>query len=139
MGVLVRGVPARGADDASVLAAAERVLRRRRYVVTQREFGRLVAEELGTNGPTRPVSGERARRLAASAPFCRLEYHARNGPKEKVLHACPVCAGELMRVKNETLFGGQVTLVLRCRACGYRTGKQKRVPTLYMFHWRGGA
>ena len=37
-------------------------------------------------------------------------------------------------VKNQTIWGGEVTLEFRCRRCGYWTGKKKRVPTRYVFH-----
>ncbi len=122
----------RAATDDEVLDAARRILETRRFVQTQRQLGRLVVEQLGGRG----VTPGRARRLVAAAPFCRVEYHSREGPAEKVLHSCPICRGRLDRVKNQTLFGGEVTLTLRCPSCGYRTGKRKRVPTLYIFHWR---
>jgi len=124
------------ASDERVLAAAQRVLEIHPAVSTQRRFGELVLKELQQEDPTAQVTPSRVRRLVASAPFCRLEYRAREGPKEKPLSRCPVCGGGLERVKNQTLFGGEVTLVLTCTRCRYRTGRRKRVPTYYSFHGR---
>jgi len=38
------------------------------------------------------------------------------------------------RVKNLTIWGGEVTIEFRCNKCGYWTGKKKRIPTRYVFH-----
>lgn len=125
----------RRAEDNEILAAAERALKNRHTVTSQRRMAHLVNDELG-KADGAAVTGERVRRLLAVAAFCQVDVKTREGPAEKVLHACPVCASRLQRVKNQTLFGGEVTLTLRCSACGYWTGKKKRVPTLYVFHYR---
>jgi hypothetical protein len=124
------------ADDERVLGAAQRVLETHRVVATQKRFGEFVARELERDVPGAAVTASRVRRLVASAPFCRLEYRTRDGSAQKTLSRCPVCGAGLERVKNQTLFGGEVTLVLHCSRCRYRTGKKKRVPTYYAFHWR---
>lgn len=127
----------RVAGDEAILEAARRILARETSVQTQRRLGRLVAQELRREDAGVGLTAERVRRLLARAGFVKLEYRARKGEREKVLHKCPVCWGELRRVKNQTLFGGEVTLVLRCGDCGYWTGKEKRVPTYYVFHYTG--
>jgi len=124
------------AADERVLAAARTVLEIHGTVDTQKRFGELVLDVLRQDDPAAGVTGPRVRRLVASAPFCRLEYRSREGRADKPLNRCPVCASGLERVKNQTLFGGEVTLVLRCPRCRYRTGKRKRVPTFYSFHLR---
>lgn len=124
------------ADDEAVRAAAQRVLARERSVQTQARLGRLVEEELRQKDGNFSVTPDRVRRLIATSPFARVEYRTRRGPRGKVLSQCPICGSGLSRVKNQTLFGGEVTLVLRCPTCGYWTGKEKRVPTYYMFHYR---
>lgn len=126
----------RVAADEVVVAAAQRVLARERSVSTQRRLGLLVEAELRREDDAFGVTAGRVRRLVAAQPFAKLEYRARKGGREKTLHKCPICGGALGRVKNETLFGGEVTLVLRCAACKYWTGKEKRVPTYYVFHYR---
>lgn len=124
------------AADGEVLEAARRVLAEHHAVPTQRRFGELVNADLARTGSDARVTASRIRRLVASAPFCRLEYRTRDGDAKKVLSRCPVCGSALDRLKNQTLFGGEVTLVQKCRVCHYRTGKKKRVPTVYAFHWR---
>lgn len=122
----------RPADDAAIVEAARRVLREVKTIVSQREMRRQVVRALATQA----AGEERVRRVLATQPFVRLELRARRGPREKILTRCPVCATSLDRVKNQTLFGGEVTLVLRCPVCGYWTGKEKRIPTLYIFHYQ---
>src|SRR5687767_7871755 len=122
-------------DDAAILEAARRVLQSAKSVVSQREMHIQVLRELRQADSKAAVTPARVRRVLATQPFVRLELRARKGPKEKVLTRCPVCGTRLERVKNQTLFGGEVTLTLRCPACGYWTGKDKRIPTLYIFHY----
>ncbi|HLE48297.1 MAG TPA: hypothetical protein VI818_08375 [Candidatus Thermoplasmatota archaeon] len=120
--------------DEDVVTALRSVFRSTKTVVSQRELGRRVQDALRKADDAFSVTAERVRRLAAVQPFVRLEVRTRKGPKEKILHRCPVCGTPLERLKNQTLFGGEVTLVLRCPTCRYSTGKEKRIPTLYVFH-----
>lgn len=124
-------------DDADVIEAARRVLKSAKTMVSQREFRRRVVADLQRSQPGATVGEERVRRLAAVQPFVRLELHSRRGSRAKVLTRCPVCDARLDRLKNQTLFGGEVTLTLRCPRCHYWSGKEKRVPTLYIFHYQG--
>jgi uncharacterized C2H2 Zn-finger protein len=124
-------------DDETVVAAARSVLREAKSVVSQRELRRLVLLELRRADKTFSLGGERLRRLMAHQDFARVELRARKGSREKILTKCPVCDERLVRQKNQTLFGGEVTLTLRCPRCGYWTGKEKRIPTLYTFHFAG--
>ena len=39
-------------------------------------------------------------------------------------------------VKNLTIWGGEVTIQFQCSDCGYWTGKKKRIPTRYVFHFK---
>ena len=126
-------------DDAAILDAARRVLASAKSIVSQREMHTQVLRELRQQNSKAAVTPERVRRILATQPFVRMELRARKGPKEKVLTRCPVCGTRLERVKNQTLFGGEVTLTLRCPACGYWTGKDKRIPTLYIFHYQAAA
>jgi hypothetical protein len=123
-------------DDAAIVDAARRVLVSAKSIVSQREMHIQVLRELRTIEPEAGVTPERVRRVIATKAFVRLELRSRKGPKEKVLTKCPVCSTRLVRVKNQTLFGGEVTLTLRCPACSYWTGKDKRIPTLYIFHYQ---
>jgi len=126
-------------DDAAIMDAARRVLASAKSIVSQREMHTQVLRELRQSNSKAGVTAQRVRRVLATQPFVRLELRARKGPKEKVLTRCPVCSTRLERVKNQTLFGGEVTLTLRCPACSYWTGKDKRIPTLYIFHYQVSA
>lgn len=123
--------------DDVVVGAAKAMLRSAKSIVSQRELRHQVARVLRKMDPRYAIGEDRLRRLLAVQPFVRLELRARKGSREKVLTRCPVCRSSLQRLKNQTLFGGEVTLTLRCSACGYWTGKEKRVPTLYIFHYQG--
>src|SRR5688572_2373351 len=116
-------------DDAAIVDAARRVLVSAKSIVSQREMHIQVVRELREIDKSTRVTPGRVRRVLATQPFVHLELRARKGPREKVLTKCPVCTTRLVRVKNQTLFGGEVTLTLRCPACGYWTGKEKRIPT----------
>ncbi len=126
-------------DDAAIIEAARRVLESAKSIVSQREMHTQVLRELRQLNSKAGVTAERVRRVLATQPFVRLELRARKGPKERVMTRCPVCGTRLERVKNQTLFGGEVTLTLRCPACNYWTGKDKRIPTLYIFHYQVSA
>lgn len=130
---MARRVP----DDGDVIEAARRVLKASQTLVSQRELRRRVVADLARSFPGATVGEARVRRLAAVQSFVRLELHARRGSREKVLTRCPVCDARLQRLKNQTLFGGEVTLTLRCPRCHYWSGKRKRVPSLYVFHYQG--
>src|ERR1051325_10221163 len=127
----------RATQDDVVLAAARRVLRAAKSIVSQRELGVQVLRELRREDPNAAVTASRVRRLVAVQPFARVELRAGKASRDKILNKCPVCGSKLVRLKNQTLFGGEVTLTLRCPACKYWMGKEKRVPTLYIFHHVG--
>src|SRR5687768_4920177 len=103
--------------DEEVLAAARRVLREAKSIVSQREMRRLVLLELRRDDKASSLGGERLRRLLATHDFVRVEMRSRRGPREKILNRCPVCDSPLLKQKNQTLFGGEVTLTLRCSRC----------------------
>ena len=52
------------------------------------------------------------------------------------LISCPVCGSQMVNVKNETLYGWEVTLQRKCTVCPYSSGKHRKVPTLYIFNRR---
>ena len=74
------------------------------------------------------------RNIAIKSDFIKLEIHSREGDPKKLMTKCPVCNNTLKRVKNLTIWGGEVTIEFRCANCGYWTGKKKRIPTRYVFH-----
>ena len=121
-------------SDEKVRKAVKKVFEKYRTVSSQYRLKELVEQELKTGKNEFHVSGSRLRNLVLKSGLVRIEIHSREGSPEKVLNRCPVCNSSLKRVKNQTIFGGEVTIELRCSNCGYWTGKKKRIPTLYVFH-----
>jgi hypothetical protein len=123
-------------SDKQVETALRTVLKTFRTVPSQNKLRELVSKELSTKKKQLGVSVRRLRTLAIKSDFVKLEIHSREGDPKKVLTKCPVCGSGLSRVKNLTIWGGKVTIEFRCSNCGYWTGKKKRIPTRYVFHWK---
>ena len=114
--------------------ALEKVLKKFRTVQSQNKSKELVIKELNTKKKKFGVTGSRLRNIAINSDFVKLEIHSREGDPKKLMVKCPVCRSTLKRVKNLTIWGGEVTIEFRCNKCGYWTGKKKRIPTRYVFH-----
>jgi hypothetical protein len=112
----------------------ENVLKKFRTVQSQNKLKKLVTKELNTKKKKFVVTGNRLRNIAINSDFVKLEIHSREGDPKKLMVKCPVCRSTLKRVKNLTIWGGEVTIEFRCNKCGYWTGKKKRIPTRYVFH-----
>ena len=121
-------------SDDKIKAALENVLKKFRTVQSQHKLTKLVKRELNTKKENFGVSGSRLRNIAINSDFVKLEIHSREGNPKKLMTKCPVCRSTLKRVKNLTIWGGEVTIELSCPTCGYWTGKKKRIPTRYVFH-----
>jgi len=121
-------------SDKEILGAVEKVFQKYHTVSSQHKLKKLVEKELQMKKKQFHVSEPRLRTLVLNSGLVQVEIHTREGDPEKLLHRCPVCGGPLDRVKNQTIYGGEVTLEFRCTLCGYWTGKKKKIPTLYVFH-----
>ena len=121
-------------SDKDILGAVEKVFEKYHTVSSQHELKKLVEKELQMKKKLYHVSEPRLRTLVLNSGLVHVEIHTREGDPDKLLHRCPVCGGQLERVKNRTIYGGEVTLEFRCTLCGYWTGKKKKIPTLYVFH-----
>jgi hypothetical protein len=121
-------------SDEEILGAVKKVFQKYHTVSSQYKLKKLVEKELQTRKKQFHVSPHRLRILILNSSFVQVEIHTRDGDPDKILHKCPVCGGSLNRVKNQTIYGGEVTLEFRCALCGYWTGKKKKIPTLYIFH-----
>ncbi|MBS3749705.1 MAG: hypothetical protein KGY65_05410 [Candidatus Thermoplasmatota archaeon] len=122
-------------SDEQVTSALRRVMNKARIVQSQRVLHELVLDELQQKNKSFRVTPKRLRLLALNQGFVDVEIHSREGDPKKTLHRCPVCHHQLKRVRNLTIWGGVVTIELRCPHCGYWTGKKKRIPTRYVFHY----
>ncbi len=120
-----------------LLKALKTVLKKNRSVNTQNKLRSLVSKNLDTKKKKYGVNPERLRNLAINSDFTKLEIHSREGDPKKTMNRCPVCSNNLSKVKNQTIWGGKVTIEFRCKNCGYWTGKKKRIPNRYVFHYKG--
>ena len=123
-------------SDEQVQNALKKVLRNFHTIGSQRRLQDLVKKELETKKQHFGVSPQRLRDLAMKSGVVNLEIHSREGDPHKIMHKCPVCGHSLQRVKNLTIWGGEVTIEFTCSNCGYWTGKKKRIPTRYVFHYK---
>jgi uncharacterized protein with PIN domain len=121
-------------SDEDILSAVEKVFQKSHTVTSQHTLKILVEKELQLKKKQFHVSEHRLRTLVLNTRLVQVEIRTREGDPDKILHKCPVCAGPLQRVKNQTIYGGEVTIEFRCDMCGYWTGKKKKIPTLYVFH-----
>ena len=104
-------------------------------VDSQKKLKELVEKEININEEFYHISEPRLRNIAIESNLIKLEIHSREGDPKKLLNRCPICKNHLNRVRNQTIWGGKVTLEFRCKKCGYWTGKKKRIPTRYVFHF----
>ena len=122
-------------DDKEIRDALKSVIRSRKGVNSLRKLRELVIKELKIKDPDYTVSSERLRKIAANAPFVSLKIKTREGKKKNLKGKCPVCGSKLKMTKNETIFGGTVTLGYKCINCPYWTTLKRRIPTRYRFEY----
>lgn len=120
-------------SDTEVVEAIKDALQRHGVVSSQRKMTALVLKELKRHDSDYTVSEERVRRLAIENGLAKLQIRARESKQKTSARDCPVCGGKTDRIRNETVYGGTVTMGYKCRKCGYWTGLRQRVPTLYVF------
>ena len=121
-------------SEEQIKVVLEKILKKFRTVHSQNKLKKLIIKELNTKKKKFGVTGNRLRNIAINSDFVKLEIHSREGDPKKLMIKCPVCRSTLKRVKNLTIWGGEVTIEFRCNKCGYWTGKKKRIPTRYVFH-----
>ncbi len=120
-------------SDTEILEAIKDALQRHGVVNSQRKMTEFVLKELKRHDPDYSVSEARVRRLAIDNGLAKVEIHARESAKKTSARDCPVCGGKTVKIRNETVYGGTVTVGYKCKTCGYWTGLKQRVPTLYVF------
>lgn len=113
--------------------AISAVLKREKKLSSESRFLSLVRRELKRKDKDFTVSHERLRRVALRSGLCKVTIHTREVPSRRPMSRCPVCNTTVRSVKNETIFGGSVTLGFECPFCGYWTGMRRRVPQRYVF------
>jgi len=121
--------------DEQIKEALKQVMSKHHTVQSQTKLHSLIKKQLHSKKHSFTVSPQRLREIAIKSGFVKLEIHSREGDPHRILHKCPVCGYQLKRVKNSTIWGGEVTIQFSCSQCGYWTGKKKRIPTRYVFHY----
>jgi len=123
-------------SDEIIKTALVNLFKKTQTVNSQKELKKLINKEIKTKKKNFSVSEKRLRILALDTDFIKIDIHSRQGDPKKILSKCPVCESSLKRVKNLTIWGGEVTIEFRCSKCGYWTGKKKQIPTRYIFHYK---
>jgi len=122
-------------SDEIIKKGLKNIFKKTHTVNSQKELKVLIKKEIKTKKKNYSVSEKRLRTIALATDFIKIDIHSRQGDPNKILSKCPVCGNSLDRVKNLTIWGGEVTIELRCLKCGYWTGKKKRIPMRYIFHF----
>jgi len=117
--------------------AISAVLQKRPMVGSQRKLTQLVLKKLRSIEKDYTASEERIRRVAIDSGAAKIEIHCRESEEKSRYSRCPVCGSKMRRIRNETIFGGTVTLGYKCTRCPYWTGLQLRVPVRYVFYGDG--
>lgn len=124
-------------SEKDIINSLKKVLKENHVVSSQNKLKILVDKEIEKKtGLAGGVSPKRLRSLALGSDFVKIEIHSREGDPKKLMYKCPVCEKSLKKVKNQTIWGGKVTIEFRCPSCGYWTGKKKRIPTRYVFYYK---
>ena len=122
------------ASDEQIENALESIFKENNLIQTQKKLKKLVLKKINTKKEKYAVTGPRIRKLALKNKVAKIEIHSREGNPKKSMNKCPVCGSSLKKVKNKTIWGGEVTIEFSCPTCKYWTGKKKRIPTKYVFH-----
>ena len=127
-------------SDEEIRDALKIVMKRMKGVGSLRKLRKLVLRELRIKNDEYTVSSQRLRKIAVTSSFIHTNIKARKDEDVDSLKGkCPVCGNKLNMTKNETLFGGTVTLGYKCTECPYWTSMKRRVPIRYGFEYEKGS
>lgn len=119
--------------DEEIVLALKNIMVKRRTVYSQRRLKELVEKELQDIDPNYRVGGVRLRLFAINFDIADVEINYRKTKTKRVLNRCPVCRGNLKRIRSQTVFEGTVTTGYKCTRCPYTTGLERKVPNKYIF------
>lgn len=124
-------------DDDEIEDALRYMMRRMKGINSLNKLRKLVLKHLKNIDKDYTVSSERLRKIAVTSSFIKTTIYTRQGKKKKKFSGkCPVCGGKLNLTKNETIFGGTVTLGYKCTKCPYWTTIRRRIPIRYSFEYQ---
>lgn len=116
-----------------ILQIIEKVMKETAIVHSLYHFKDLVLKELKIKNKDYRISEKRLRLIAIGSNLINIEIHARETEVKGGIFKCPVCGKKLNLIKNQTVYGGSVTLGHKCTYCPYWTGKKRRIPIRYIF------
>jgi len=121
-------------SEETLVKAVREVLSARSMITSQRALSSLVNHKLKNIDSAYTATEERIRKLIINKDLGKIEIHAREGEEKSKAGRCPVCSTRMKRIRNQTIFGGTVTLGYKCMKCPYWTGLRKRIPIRYVFY-----
>lgn len=121
--------------DEEVAVAVLRAIQERGPFRSQKQFRGAVVEALRATDPKATVGEARLRHIALRSKMIHLELDYRDGTG-KIEEECPVCGGQLRKVRNRTLNKKTVVTGFECPKCVYRTPSEKMRPARYQFSAR---
>jgi uncharacterized protein with PIN domain len=113
------------------------VVKKHLTVSSQRKLTGLVLRRLMDIDNEYAASEERIRKVTIDSGVAKIEIHCRESEEKSRYSRCPVCGSKMTRIRNETVFGGTVTLGYKCTKCPYWTGLKRRIPIRYVFYGDG--
>jgi peptide subunit release factor 1 (eRF1) len=116
-----------------IIEAIRKAFDERNTMGSQKELRQRVLKELRKMDSGLTVSGPRLRRLAITSGIAKVDITWRETDRRTARFHCPVCGSELRALKNETVFGGTVTLGFKCPECPFRSSLKRQEPTRYVF------
>ncbi len=129
----------RRADLPALAEAAERLRARGRVEFpSQAAFVAQLRRELLRADPSLRIGPRRLRQLLLATGRLSLSIAYSTRTDRRPLRECPVCAGPLRRLVNQTLDNDRVVLGYACPLCGYWTHLGRRVPVRYGIRLRAG-
>ena len=120
----------------TVEKAVRRVLAREGGAGSLVELHREVERVLRSEEPAYRLGVARLRRIVSRMNAVTTTIRARRGGPKAPKRECPVCGAAMESLRNRTLDGAVVEVDVRCTACPYWTGRDRRVPARYGFHLR---
>ncbi|MEM1513442.1 MAG: hypothetical protein QXW78_00160 [Candidatus Thermoplasmatota archaeon] len=107
-------------------------IKKERSFNSLKDFRDKILNELKKIDENYTISLGRARSLIARSGFVKISI--KNKKTDKKILKCPVCSGNLEKLKNLSLLGEKIVVGYRCKICGYKA-KKGEMPYRYEFHF----
>ena len=91
-------------------------------------------KELKKISPYYTLSTERLKKMSTQIEEVSIFVEKRRSNKEA--RNCFICGGELEMFKVKDLLGGETSIGVRCKSCGFKIDKKHLAPSKYIFYKR---